>query len=128
MLATVTVGGGFAQGGGHAPFSSKYGLAADNILEYKVVTADGRLVVANSQANTDLFLALRGGGGGTLGVVVEATMNAWPSPKIAVRVTIRGCYEAEYLRWPNGGSRPKTVKTPAAFLHRQHICTTNFRA
>jgi FAD/FMN-containing dehydrogenase len=84
LLATVKLAGGFAQGGGHAPFSSKYGLAADNILEYKVVTADGRLVVANSQTNTDLFLALRGGGGGTFGVVVEATMNAWPTPKIAV--------------------------------------------
>jgi FAD/FMN-containing dehydrogenase len=84
VLATVKPGGGYAQAAGHAPFSSKYGLAADNILEYKVVTADGRLVVANSKINTDLFTALRGGGGGTFGVVLEATMNAWPSPKVTV--------------------------------------------
>jgi FAD/FMN-containing dehydrogenase len=84
LLATVKPAGGFAQAGGHAPFSSKYGLAADNILEYKVVTADGRLVVANSKTNPDLFIALRGGGGGTFGVVLEATMNAFPTPKMAV--------------------------------------------
>jgi FAD/FMN-containing dehydrogenase len=72
-----------------------YGLAADNILEYKVVTADGRLVVANSKTNTDLFTALRGGGGGTFGVVLEATMNAWPTPKIAVRVFDRVVDEAK---------------------------------
>lgn len=76
--------GGFGQTAGHAPFSSKYGLSADQVLEYKVVTADGDLVVANSVVNTDLFWALRGGGGGTFGVVVEATVKAHPSPQVTV--------------------------------------------
>jgi FAD/FMN-containing dehydrogenase len=42
-------------------------------LEYKIVTADGKLNVANSVINPELFWALRGGGAGTWGVVVEAT-------------------------------------------------------
>jgi len=51
-------------------------------VEFKVVTADGTLRVANSVSNPDLFWSLRGGGGGTFGVVVEATMKAWSTPKI----------------------------------------------
>jgi FAD binding domain len=70
--------GGWAQSGGHAPLSAQYGLGADQILEAKVVTADGRLVVANSVSNPDLFWAIRGGGGGTFGVVVEGTIKAYP--------------------------------------------------
>ncbi|KAF2668484.1 FAD-binding domain-containing protein [Microthyrium microscopicum] len=80
--STVKTAGGYAQTAGHAAFSNKWGLAADNILEYKVVTADGELKIANDLSNKDLFWALRGGGGGTFGVVVEATMRAFPTPKI----------------------------------------------
>ncbi|KAF2395824.1 FAD-binding domain-containing protein [Trichodelitschia bisporula] len=76
----VSVAGGWSQGGGHSPLSSDLGLAADNVLEYKVVTADGNLTVANAVSNPDLFWALRGGGGGTFGVVVEATFRVFPLP------------------------------------------------
>jgi FAD/FMN-containing dehydrogenase len=69
--------GGWVQGGGHSPFSTLFGLGVDNVVEFKVVTADGRLVVANDVVNQDLFFALRGGGGGTWGVVVEATFKVW---------------------------------------------------
>jgi hypothetical protein len=47
-------------------------------LEFKVVTPDGKYRIANKIANPDLFWALRGGGGGTFGVVVEATVKAYP--------------------------------------------------
>lgn len=40
-----------------------------------MVTADGQLLVANTVTNEDLFWALRGGGAGTWGVVVEATLK-----------------------------------------------------
>jgi len=53
-------------------------------LEFKVVTADGKYVIANQRSNQNLFNALRGGGGGTFGVVVEATFKAHKTPKIAV--------------------------------------------
>jgi len=78
----VKPAGGFALTAGHWPFSSKYGLAADNVLELQVVTADGELKIVNSVTNKSLFWALRGGGGGTFGVVVQATVRAWRTPKI----------------------------------------------
>ena len=51
----------------------------DNVLEITIVTADGQHVVANSYCNQDLFWALRGGGGGTWGVVTSVTYRTHPS-------------------------------------------------
>jgi FAD/FMN-containing dehydrogenase len=62
---------------GHTPLSTQYSLGSDHFLEAKVVTTDGNLVIANKVSNSDLFWALRGGGGGTFGVVVEATIKAY---------------------------------------------------
>ncbi|MCO5611704.1 hypothetical protein L7F22_065962 [Adiantum nelumboides] len=79
MSGSVSTAGGYMQGGGHSPLSPLLGLAADNILEMEVVTADGNLVTANACQNRDLFWALRGGGGGTYGVVMSATHRAHPA-------------------------------------------------
>ncbi|KAK9718598.1 hypothetical protein K7432_005371 [Basidiobolus ranarum] len=76
---TVGAAGGYAQGGGHSPLSVKYGLCVDNVLQYKIITADGKLRTANACQNPDLFWALRGGGGGTFGVVVEVTHKTYKS-------------------------------------------------
>jgi len=54
---------GFTLGGGAGWLARKYGLAADNLLRAEVVTAAGRLVAATATRNSDLFWALRGGGG-----------------------------------------------------------------
>ncbi|KAK3082323.1 hypothetical protein LTS18_004235 [Coniosporium uncinatum] len=81
---SVKPAGGYGQMAGHGPFTAKYGLAADQVLEYKVVTPDGQIRVANAVSNPDLFWALRGGGGSTFGVVVQATVKAYPSPPISV--------------------------------------------
>jgi len=81
---SVKPAGGYGQMAGHGPFTSKYGLAADQVLEYKVVTPDGEIRVANAVTNPDLFWALRGGGGSTFGVVVQATVKAYASPPISV--------------------------------------------
>lgn len=56
----VSVAGGWGQTAGHAPLSPKYGLGADQAVEYKVVTADGELKIANAVSHPDLFWALRG--------------------------------------------------------------------
>lgn len=56
--------------------SHDFGLATDQVLEYKVIIASGEIVTANECQHTDLFMALRGGGGGTYGVVVSATIKA----------------------------------------------------
>jgi FAD/FMN-containing dehydrogenase len=54
---------GLLLGGGYGPLTTRFGLALDNLLGAEVVLADGRLVSANTSQNTDLFWALRGGGG-----------------------------------------------------------------
>jgi FAD binding domain/Berberine and berberine like len=84
---SVSVAGGWSQTAGHAPLGAHYGLGVDQVMEYKVVTPDGVLRVANAVSNPDLFWALRGGGGGTFGVVIEATVKAYVSPKVSVTVT-----------------------------------------
>ncbi|KHO02136.1 FAD binding domain-containing protein [Metarhizium album ARSEF 1941] len=75
---TVGAAGGYIQGGGHSPLGNWKGMASDNALEFKVVNAKGELVTANNYKNKDLFWALRGGGGGTFGVVVSVTIRTFP--------------------------------------------------
>ncbi|GME28821.1 FAD/FMN-containing isoamyl alcohol oxidase MreA [Neofusicoccum parvum] len=73
---TVGIAGGYSQGGGHSALASKYGLAADQVLEWEVVDGTGEVLVANRQENSDLYWALSGGGGGTYGVVTSMTSKA----------------------------------------------------
>ena len=72
-----TVGvGGYTLGGGFGALSRIYGLAIDNVISMTMVTVDGgRVVVANAFTNTDLFWALRGGGGGNFGIVTDVTFK-----------------------------------------------------
>lgn len=54
---------GFTLGGGFGWISRKHGLTVDNLISVDLVTADGKLVRASNQENSDLFWAVRGGGG-----------------------------------------------------------------
>ncbi|KAF2687487.1 FAD-binding domain-containing protein [Lentithecium fluviatile CBS 122367] len=74
---------GWFSGGGHGPLSSTYGFGVDNVLQITIVTPDGTLRTASPCLNPDLFWALRGGGGGTFGVITSVTMKAYPSPQVA---------------------------------------------
>ncbi len=78
---SVGVAGGFIQGGGFGSFSKRFGSGAGSVLQYEVVTADGQIRVANALENSDLFWALRGGGGGTFGIVSEVTLLTHPQPR-----------------------------------------------
>ena len=73
---TVGLAGGYTQGGGHSALASKYGLAADQTLEWEVVTGTGEFITASRTKNSDLYWALSGGGGGTYGVVYSLTSKA----------------------------------------------------
>ncbi len=68
---------GLTLGGGSGWVERAFGLAADNLLEVKLVTADGSLVTANEKENPDLFWALHGGGG-NFGIAVEFTFKLHP--------------------------------------------------
>lgn len=61
-------------------------MAADQVLAYEVVTADGRFVTASETVNPDLFWALRGGGGSTFGVVTSVIARAHPRIKVTKSV------------------------------------------
>jgi FAD/FMN-containing dehydrogenase len=70
---SIGIAGGYSMGGGFSALSSLYGLAADNVLEWEVVTADGTHTTASPSVNRDLYWALSGGGGGTFAVAVAMT-------------------------------------------------------
>nr|UYO77191.1 FAD-dependent isoamyl alcohol dehydrogenase [Trichoderma balearicum] len=75
---TVGIAGGYSQGGGHSILSSSYGLGSDNVLEWEVVTVDGRHLIATPNQNADLYWAISGGGGGTFAVVLSMTARLHP--------------------------------------------------
>lgn len=77
---TVGLVGGYTQGGGHGPLASRFGLAADQVLEWEVVLESGQIITASrtSGSHQNLYWALCGGGGGTFGAVVSVTVKAHP--------------------------------------------------
>jgi hypothetical protein len=79
---TVGYAGGYSSGGGHSMLNTAHGLAADNILEWEVVTADGRHLIANPEQNSDLYWAMSGGGGGTFAVALSMTARVHPDGPI----------------------------------------------
>ncbi|KAF7894776.1 uncharacterized protein EAF01_010226 [Botrytis porri] len=75
---SIGIAGGYAQGGGTGPLASVIGLGSDQVLEWEVVTAAGKIVTATeTNEYSDLYWALSGGGGGTYGVVLSATYKLY---------------------------------------------------
>ncbi|KAK0620740.1 FAD binding domain-containing protein [Immersiella caudata] len=79
---TVGVFGGWTAGGGHHFLSSLYGNGADQVLEFKVVTADGRYRTVTPFQNGDLYFAMLGGGGSTYGILTSALVKAYPKTEV----------------------------------------------
>lgn len=61
-------------------------MAADQVLAFEVITADGRFVIASNLVNSDLFWALRGGGSSTFGMVTSVIVKAHPKIKVTKSV------------------------------------------
>lgn len=114
---------GLVQSGGFGSFSKNYGTAAAGLLEAEIVTADGAVRIANACTNPDLFWGIKGGGGGSLGVVTRLTLRTrvlaqhfgWASAKIkassatAFRALIGRFVDfyAEHLLNPHWGEQIK---------------------
>jgi FAD/FMN-containing dehydrogenase len=75
-IAGLTLGGGFGW------LTRKYGMTIDNLVSVDMITADGKKIRASEKENSDLFWALRGGGG-NFGVVTQFEFQLYPvGPKI----------------------------------------------
>jgi FAD/FMN-containing dehydrogenase len=114
----TTVGvGGHVQGGGFGSFSKRYGTAAGSLIEAEIVTADGVVRVVNAAREPDLFWAIRGGGGGTFGVVTRFTLRTHELPATfgAARWSVQAHSDDAYRRLLR-----RFVETYAATLFNPH--------
>lgn len=68
---------GLTLGGGISYFSGRFGWACDNVRNYEVVLASGKIVDASPKTNSDLYWALRGGGGSSFGIVSRFDLVAF---------------------------------------------------
>lgn len=97
----TTVGvAGLVQGGGFGSFSKGFGTVAAGLLEAEIVTADGTVRTVNAVQHPDLFWAIKGGGGGTFGVVTRLTLRTHELPDLfgAAKGAIRAKSDAAYRR------------------------------
>jgi FAD/FMN-containing dehydrogenase len=80
--------GGLTLGGGFGRLARRYGLSLDNVLEFDIVTADGKLRRAAPDENPDLYWGLRGGGG-NFGVVTSFLFRLHPMQRDVVNAWFR---------------------------------------
>ncbi|HEY3127790.1 MAG TPA: FAD-binding oxidoreductase [Candidatus Limnocylindria bacterium] len=81
---------GLTLGGGMGVLSRAWGLTCDDLVAAQVVTADGQVRDCDEARDADLFWALRGGGGGSFGVVTSLTLRTHPATALAIG----------FLSWP----------------------------
>ncbi len=70
--------GGFMQGGGYGFTSVTYGMNCDNVIDFRMMLADGQTVTASETENADLWWAVRGGTGGNFGVLLSVRYRLVP--------------------------------------------------
>ncbi|KAG8162028.1 hypothetical protein KVR01_007793 [Diaporthe batatas] len=125
---TVGFAGGMITGGGQNPLAGIYGMAADHVVAFQVVTADGRLRTA-----------LRGGGGGTFGVTMSVIIRAHPkmnvvTAKWALDISnndmdqfwkgVRKFYD-EFLDWTDAGIYTFYIMWPTPQLSMNYLFAPN---
>jgi len=101
IISTTGVGG-LTLGGGVGYLSRKYGLSIDSLLEADMVLADGSFVTVSDNKNSDLFWAIRGGGG-NFGIVTSFKFQAHPVKNVYGGPTLWPLEQTmEIMEWYDG--------------------------
>lgn len=83
---------GYLLRGGISFYGRRHGIAANSVVSLTLVQADGEVVTASDEENSDLFWAIRGGGGG-FGIVTEITVRLHPVWRAITGLTV---WDAEH--------------------------------
>jgi FAD/FMN-containing dehydrogenase len=119
-LVSSTGVGGFTLGGGFGNLVRKYGLACDNLCSAELVTADGSVVQASKSQNSELFWALRGGGG-NFGIVTKFEFDVHPVGPVVLGGPI--FYPGEQAGQVVSGWRDQLQTMPDELSTLVNLCT-----
>ena len=113
---------GWSLGGGHSQLGPLHGLGVDQVLEVELIGADGSIIITNENGtdvyngeyhqyleDDDLFWALRGGGGGTWGILTSMTIKVH-KPR---NECVTNCYTQWQATWMGAIEKGKMMKLPS---------------
>ncbi|MFT3711630.1 MAG: FAD-binding oxidoreductase [Archangium sp.] len=102
-------------GGGYGLGVRRFGLACDSLVAAEVVLADGRVVVADAERESDLFWALRGAGA-HFGVVTRLEVKTHPMPPLVFATARFGLENAEHVLTRYAELLPSLGRDTMAYL------------